>query len=223
MARLDEMLRNLGYSNWWFETGSPKSLVGLLIENGVLWHQLDGTLTSDELLSKFDVGDFAQEAIPFQTWCLTILGREEVDATAQYRLGIPNGEVLQSLNRSLLGSLPGRSWEENAERLRLRNAMVADDLAGVEMQLRALLAGIPQDCHRCNRMGTTRGGTRASCTRTSRGGAGRGERGSLGRADLVVRRWSQVCVFELNIRGRAGPRFAMEQLVARSHADRYRG
>ena len=219
-------LRNRVFSNWWFETGSPKLLVDLLIDQGVLWHRLDGKLTSDALLSKFDVGDIAPEALLFQTGYLTILGREESYGDIRYRLGFPNREVRQSLNRSLLGSLPPRGSAGDDDRFRLADLMAAGDLAGVEVQLRALLAGIPHDWHRSNPMGDYEGWY-ASVLYAHFAALGVEvrveESGSRGRLDLVVRGWGRVYVFELKMRERAGPETAMEQIKDRGYADRYRG
>ena len=49
------------------------------------------------------------------------------------------------------------------------------------------------------------------------------ESGSLGRADLCVRAFGRVYVFEFKMKGRAGPEAALSQLKARGYADRYRG
>ena len=49
------------------------------------------------------------------------------------------------------------------------------------------------------------------------------ESGSLGRADLCVRAFQRVYVFEFKMRERAGAEAAMAQLKTRGYADRYRG
>ena len=54
------------------------------------------------LLSAFEVGRIGTEALLFQTGYLTIAGEEELGGMPLYRLGYPNREVRQSLNRVLL-------------------------------------------------------------------------------------------------------------------------
>ena len=66
-------------------------------------------LGSDDLLSAFDVDHIATEALLFQTGYLTIIQTEPRGGEMFYRLSYPNREVRQSLNRSLLNHLTGRS------------------------------------------------------------------------------------------------------------------
>ena len=78
------------------------------MERNVSSLALDGMLSSDELLSSFDVDEIATEALLFQTGYLTIHRAEPRAGEMYYRLGYPNQEVRQSLNRSLLDRLTGR-------------------------------------------------------------------------------------------------------------------
>ena len=59
-------------------------------------------LGTSELLSAFDVDAIATEALLFQTGYLTVRDERRLGGNALYRLGYPNREVRQSLNRSLL-------------------------------------------------------------------------------------------------------------------------
>ena len=87
------------FRNWWCETGNSTFLVNLLLEKGIPWYDLDGMVGSEELLSQFDVGAIAAEALLFQTGYLTVRERLEIGGSPRYRLGYPNREVRQSLNR----------------------------------------------------------------------------------------------------------------------------
>ncbi len=219
------LLDNRRFNNWWFETGSPTFLVDLLLQKGVAWHQLEGLLASSNLLSQFDVGDIAPEALLFQTGYLTIRGIEDFDGEAGYRLGYPNREVRQSLNRSLLDRLPGHGSRREGESLRLRKVLATGDLAGLEARLRALLASIPHQWHGRNPMGSFEGWY-ASVLYAHFAALGTDvraeESGSRGRTDLVVRAYGRVWVFEFKMRERAGPGAALRQLQERGYADRYR-
>ena len=77
------------FSAWWFETGTPTFLTKLLTEHCVAADRLDGLNASRALLSTFDVGRIAPEALLFQTGYLTIGGRERRDDGFEYfRLGV---------------------------------------------------------------------------------------------------------------------------------------
>ncbi len=100
---------NREYGAWWFETGTPSFLVETLLERRVGTIGLEAMAGSGVLLSSFDVGDMATEALLFQTGYLTITGEENLGGKILYRLGYPNREVRQSLNERLLRALTPRS------------------------------------------------------------------------------------------------------------------
>ena len=64
------------FEAWWFETGTPSFLVEMLARRRIGSAKLDNMLSQSELLSTFDVGDIATEALLFQTGYLTIRGTE---------------------------------------------------------------------------------------------------------------------------------------------------
>ncbi len=100
-----QLFRNGEFRPWWFETGTPAFVVETLTRRGVPSVELDGMLGTDDLLSAFDVDDLATEALLFQTGYLTIRETVSRGEETYYRLGYPNREVRQSLNRSLLRHL----------------------------------------------------------------------------------------------------------------------
>ena len=220
------LLKRRTFQPWWYETATPTFLIDLLAEKQFPWHRLDGLLASDEILSRFDVGDIAPEALAFQSGYLTIVERHDLDDGPAYRLGFPNREVRQSLNRALLATLPSADGEREAERRRLSEVLKTGDIAGLENRLRSLLAGIPYQWHRQNPMGSFEGwyASLLYAYFAATGAEVRAEEsGSLGRADLCVRAFRRVYVFEFKMRERAGAEAAMAQLKARGYADRYRG
>ena len=96
------LFRNREFAAYWFETGTPTFLVEALFKRQVSSLAPDEMLGSSDLLSTFDVDDVATEALLFQTGYLTITEEEDLGGEPHYRLGYPNREVRQSLNRSLL-------------------------------------------------------------------------------------------------------------------------
>ena len=220
------LLADREFKPWWYETGTPTFLIDRLAEEAVPWQMLDGLSASEQLLSTFDVGRVAPEALLFQTGYLTVLEREDLEDGAGYRLGYPNREVRQSLNRSLLDDLLGAGWNRDRDRKRLIRAMKAGDLAGMKELLGALLAGIPHQWHGRNPMAEHEGfyASVMYAHFSATGAEVRAEEsGSAGRADLCVRAFGRVYVFEFKMRGRGGAAAAMAQLKARGYADRYRG
>ncbi len=109
------LLKQRQFKNWWCETGNSTFLVNLLLEKGIPWYCLDDMVRSEELLSQFDVGAIAPEALLFQAGYLTVLERLEIADSPRYRLGYPNREVRQSLNRDLLSGVLGVGKEGEQE------------------------------------------------------------------------------------------------------------
>ena len=62
------------YAAHWFETGTPSFLVDTLFERRVSSVSLDRMVSTEALLSTFDVGNIGTEALLFQTGYLTITG-----------------------------------------------------------------------------------------------------------------------------------------------------
>ena len=88
-------------------------------------------LSTAELLSTFDVDDMPTEALLFQTGYLTIECPESRGAETFYRLGYPNREVRQSLNRSLLNRRTGDASRPVAHSARLYDLLSVNDFAGL--------------------------------------------------------------------------------------------
>ena len=219
------LLADRAFKAWWFETGTPTFLVDTLVERGVPSPALDGMLATEELLSTFDVGDIATEALLFQTGYLTLQGLEDRGGDRFYRLGYPNREVRQSLNKSLLGHLVKDRSRQARNSLRLYDLLEAADCWGLEQLFHAVFAGIPYEWHRRNKIARFEGyyasvfysyfaGLRLEVTVE--------ESGSRGRLDMAVRAAGRVYLFEFNVVERAGPGAAMAQLRERGYADKYR-
>ena len=137
------LFRRRRFGAWWFETGTPAFLLDTLLARRVGSVELDGMRASDELLGAFDVDDIAPEALLFQTGYLTILDAEDAGGELLYRLGYPNLEVRQSLNRSLLNALVPAQSRRLAQGDRLREMLLNNDFTGLEELLRAFFASIP--------------------------------------------------------------------------------
>ena len=221
------LFRKRLFKAWWFETGTPKFLVETLVGRGIETPTLDGMLTTDELLSTFDIGDISTEALLFQTGYLTVVDQEwDDDSESQYyRLGYPNREVRKSLNLSLLRHLLQNRSLTPQMAGPLRRLLKAADFTGLRNLLHAVYAGIPTDWHRRNEIARYEG-YYASVFYSYFTALGMDVRvedsSSAGRLDMAVQAGGRVFLFEFKIAERTSPGEAMAQLRARRYADKYR-
>ena len=180
---------------------------------------------SDELLSTFDVDAIAPEALLFQTGYLTILGEELRAGENSYRLGYPNREVRQGLNRSLLDGMVGDPSRRLAHGVQLYDLLAADDVDGMRELFHAFYASIPHQWYTNNDIAEYEG-FYASVFYSYFAGLGLDvtveDATNRGRLDMAVRFRGRVYVFEFKVVEQAGEGAAMVQLRERGYADKYR-
>ena len=223
----------------WFETATPRFLVDTLLRRGFSGPDLEGLHADDDLLSAFDVGSAATEALLFQTGYLTIAAEENVDGYVQYRLGYPNREVRRGLSRGLLDAL-APNWRSGGSSIALRRVLSAEDWAGLEALFRKLLAGIPHDWHRRNDIARYEGYWSSvfyAWFQASMDGVAVEDATSHGRLDMAVVLGGNAYLFEFKVAGRTAKGHrgedaggdpspangaALAQLKARRYADKYR-
>ena len=214
------------FKSHWFETGTPAFLVETLFQRRVRSIDLDGMLASDELLSAFDVDAIAPEALLFQTGYLTILEEEPRAGETFYRLGYPNREVRQGLNRSLLSHMVGDASQRTVNSARLYDLLLADDLDGLHDLFQAFYASIPHQWHTNNDIANYEG-YYASVFYSYFAGLGLDvtveDSTSRGRLDMALRFEDRAYVFEFKVVEQAGEGTAMAQLRERGYADKHRG
>ena len=209
----------------WFETGTPTFLVDTLFDRRVSALALDGMVGSAELLSTFDVGDMPTEALLFQTGYLTIERPEPRGGEMFYRLGYPNQEVRQSLNRSLLNRMTGDASRRAAHSARLYDLLLANDFEGLRRLFESFFASIPHQWYTKNDLASYEG-FYASVFYSYFAGLGLDvtveDSSSHGRLDMAVRFNGNVYLFEVKVVELAPAGAAMAQLKARGYADKYR-
>ncbi len=220
------LFRNREFDAWWFETGTPTFLVETLFRRRVSALSLDGMLGSAELLSTFDVDVVPTEALLFQTGYLTIVRAEPRGGEMFYRLGYPNLEVRQSLNRSLLNHMTGDPSRRSSHSARLHDLLLANDFDGLKALFQSFYASIPHPWYTSNDIARYEG-FYASVFYSYFAGLGLDitveDSTSHGRLDMAVRFNANVYLFELKVVEMAGEGAAMAQLKARGYADKYRG
>ena len=213
------------FKGHWFETGTPAFLVETMFDRGISSVSLDRTVSTEELLSAFDVDRIGTEALLFQTGYLTITGEEELGGEALFRLGYPNREVRQSLNRVLLRHLVQDATQQTANSIRLERLLAAHDCTGLRELFHAFFASIPYEWYTNNDIARYEGyyasvfysyfvalGYEVAVEESS----------SHGRLDMAVRAGGHVYLFEFKVAEMASPGSALAQLQARGYADKYR-
>ena len=232
------LLDSREFAAHWFETGTPAFLVDTLFERRVSSVSLDGMVSTGELLSAFDVGGRAAadhigtEALLFQTGYLTITGEERLGGEALYRLGYPNREVRESLNRVLLRHLVQDATQQTANSIRLTRLLEAHDCAGLKTLFDSFFASIPYQwyadrrCRRTNKHIADYEGFYASVFYSYFAALGYDvvveESSSHGRLNMAVRTGGHVFLFEFKVAEMAPPGSALAQLQERRYADKYR-
>ena len=219
------LFRNRRFGAWWFETGTPMFLVETLFRRRVSSVSLGDMIGTNALLSTFDVDDIAPEALLFQTGYLTIREEEDLGGEPLYRLGYPNREVRQSLNRSLLEYLVREDACHTEHRLRLYRLLRTNDFKGMKALFHAFYASIPYEWYTNNDIARYEG-YYASVFYSYFAGLGLDitveDSTSHGRLDMAVRFNGQVYLFEFKVVELAGEGAALAQLKARGYAEKYR-
>ena len=213
------------FRNYWFETGTPTFLVNLLMERRMPTLQLDNLLSSSTMLSSFDVGDIATEALLFQTGYLTIKNTRQAGGQTFYQLGYPNQEVYQSLNESLLSTLTHDRTSQAQQSLRLYDLLLVNDFSGLKQLFQSFFASIPHHWYTNNDIQQFEGFyasvfysyfaslgldvTVEDCT-------------NLGRLDMTLKFNGQVYLFEFKVVEMVPEGRAMQQLQEQDYAAKYR-
>ena len=218
------LFRSRKFRAWWFETGSPRFLVETLFRRRVAAPRLDDTLSSEELLSAFDVEHISTEALLFQTGYLTIAEEAPVGARMGYRLRYPNLEVRQSLNERLLRRLDPDPARIEANQTRLHGLLATADTSGMKELFHAFFAGIPHQWFTKNDIANYEG-YYASVFYSYFAGVGADvtveDSTNRGRLDLAVRAAGHIYLFEFKVIEQSGADSAMAQLVERRYAEKY--
>ena len=213
------------FDAWWFETGTPTFLVETLFNRQVGSLALGDMAGTGDLLSTFDVDDIGTEALLFQTGYLTITDEEDLGGETLFRLGYPNREVRQGLNKSLLRRLVRDPSRQMANSVRLYRLLEVNDFAGLKTLIQAFFASIPYEWYTNNDIARYEG-YYASVFYSYFAGLGLDitveDSSSHGRLDMAVRFNGNVYLFEFKVVELAPAGAAMAQLKEKRYADKYR-
>ena len=213
------------FGAYWFETGTPSFLVETLFKRRVSTLALEEMMGTGDLLSRFDVDDIATEALLFQTGYLTVTGEEHLGGEPVYRLGYPNQEVREGLNRSLLRYLVQDSSRQTANSVQLYRLLETNDFDGLKTLFQSFYSSIPhQGCTNNDIAGYE--GFYASVFYSYFAASGLDvtveDSSSHGRLDMAVRFNGNVYLFEFKVVEMTPAGTAMAQLKDKRYADKYR-
>jgi hypothetical protein len=213
------------FKSYWFETGTPTFLIDLLREHNYFTPDLSRLHTDDDLISSFDVDYIAPEALLWQTGYLTFHSREEVSGIPFYTLGYPNREVEVSLNVSLLTAwgVPHRAAIK--VRRHLPALLAQADTEGMYHHFKTLFASIPHDWYRNNPLAQYEG-YYASVFYSQLAALGLNvqpeDTTNHGRIDLSLQFPHRIYLFEFKVVDQAAEGKALQQLIDKGYADKYR-
>ena len=223
-------LRHRKFKPYWFRTGSPRFLFDTLKEKAVSPLELEGSVTDETLVSKFDVDEIEVEALLFQTGYLTIVDEQSDGFETLCRQDYPNHEVRISLNRGLLQYLGKAVVEAITQGRDLCARLEANDFDGFAETLQAYLSSIPYRWHITGDLAHYEAWYASllhMCFRAIGVDVRSEEASRRGRADMVVMTRGQVFVFEFKMveqaeETEAALAAALKQMRERGYADKYR-
>ncbi|WP_313071284.1 ATP-binding protein [Melaminivora sp.] len=210
---------------WWFETGTPTFLIKLLTQRQQFTPDLERLIAPETLLSTFDVDTIPTEALMFQAGYLTIARVDYIPGLTQIELRYPNLEVRTALNGALLQALTDHGSHYAVQMGRLYRLLQAGDVAGMREVFHAFFATIPHDWHRNNAIAGYEGYW-ASVFYSHFAALGVDivleDVTNHGRIDMAVRWAGRVYLFEFKVVEFAPQGRALQQLLERRYADKYR-
>lgn len=141
-----QMFKNQQFSNYWFETGTPKFLIQLIKEREYNIEPLDQLETSELSFSTYEIDKLELVPLLFQTGYLTIKDYRKDQFGGLYTLSYPNYEVKNAFLTYLLNAYNEADAALTESHLRgLIFALQSNDLAGFFDSLAVFFANIDYD------------------------------------------------------------------------------
>jgi len=131
------------FSNYWWESGNPFSLIELLKKGDYYIPSLENLKTDKTLLNSFDIEKLQLESLLFQAGYLTIdkVIKDEIIGSIEYTLKTPNLEVQISLNRLIINYLTEKVDFNSIKNV--KNSLLNGDLDKFKDTLYSLFASLP--------------------------------------------------------------------------------
>ena len=127
------------FSNWWFETGTPRFLFDLIKEKDYDLTEIPAEVDS-MAFSTYEVEDLEILPLLFQTGYLTITKYNE--KRQSYTLDYPNKEVKQSFTKAIFKAITGRNDVKGIID-GIREKIEANDIEGMMEEIKYVLMNLP--------------------------------------------------------------------------------
>ena len=219
------LFREGQFRPYWFETGTPTFLIKLLSQRQQFTPDLANIMAPETLLSTFDVDNIPTEALMFQAGYLTIDSVRYLPGRMEITLRYPNLEVQASLNDCLLQAFSKDPMIPARNVSRLYDILQAVDITALEELFHSFYASIPHDWYRKNELSGFEG-YYASIFYSYFAALGLDitveDSTNRGRIDMTVRFEGHIYLFEFKVVEMVPVGKAMEQLLAKGYAEKYR-
>lgn len=141
-------LKEKGFGNYWFSTGTPNFLVDIIKQQKYLPETFEGLKTDDLTGSSLKRRDFPLLPLLFQTGYLTIQSTYWEGIRQRFILGYPNEEVRHAFLTFLTAAFVEKDeFRIQPEALELRDALREERTDDFLNRLQSFLADIPSRLH----------------------------------------------------------------------------
>ena len=139
------------FSNYWFETGTPKFLVDLTRSQDFDFGSALNEPVPEIAFSAFEIDNIDPLTLLLQTGYVTIKGTVRNLGETWYKLDFPNKEVSSAFNAYLLNRYSGQKPTGGVKFVsEIANALLKGDLDRMHTAMEVFFAGIPYPAHRKN-------------------------------------------------------------------------
>ena len=213
------------YQCYWFETGTPSFLLGLIKQNKYFLPDLNTVQLSDTQMGEFDIHNIELEVLLYQAGYLTIKNSVGVAGRTFYALQIPNKEVDIGFNDYLLRMFFAHGADAGStSRLSMKifNALDTGQPELLENAFYSFFAGIPHQWYIKNNIAEYEG---YYCSVFYAFFAALGltmkaeENTNKGRIDFTIIMEKGIYIFEIKMD--SNPKDAIEQIRERKYHEKY--
>jgi hypothetical protein len=135
-------------SSYWYSSGTPSFLVGIIKDRPESYLELEGLQITESSLETYDLARMELAPLLFQSGYLTVESVADTGASPAYRLAAPNLEVREALGRHITAELTGSGSVRTDQAYGIvRASLQSGDLAGMLGALRGLFSSIPYELH----------------------------------------------------------------------------
>jgi hypothetical protein len=144
------------FSNYWWKSGNPFSLIELLKKGNYYIPNLENLRTDDTLIDSFDIEKLQLESLLFQAGYLTIdKVIQKRNGRIEYILKTPNLEVQMSLNNLIINYLTEKVDLDTQDNL--YETLITADLENFKNTLHSLFASLPYNNYIKNKIAKVEG------------------------------------------------------------------